>query len=314
MERISIEDLDLDRIEGKKTFRLEVSPLFDCSPISIPCGVISNGEGPKVCILSGQHGNEWNGIYSSQHFFKDLDESSIKGTTIILPVVNPLAFNEKSRVSTIDHIDLNRTFSNQARSKPTKYLGEALFKNILSKMDHVIDLHTGGPGEYSPHVTVASGENEKLASKLLFSKILRDDLIEGGFSEGSLEYTSREEDFTSLTIEAGFQRDIDQGHVDKILDGLENFFRYLDMMAGKSKSIDYETYREKKMVTSPTSGFFEPTIELDDFVESGDTIGKVENILEGEQQVESTTSGKVLYLRKERVVAKGENLLHLVRG
>ncbi len=314
MERISIERLDPEEIEGKKTFQLEISSLFDGSPISVPCGVVSNGEGPKICILSGQHGNEWNGIYASQRFFKNLDEGSIKGTIITLPITNPLAFNEKSRVSSIDHIDLNRTFSNRARSKPTKYLGKALLENIISKMDYVIDIHTGGPGEYSPHVTVASEEDSELASKLLFPAILRDDLIKEGCSEGSLENSSLNEEFTDLTIEAGYQRNIDQDHIDRILDGLQNFFKYLEVLEGESKSIEFETHREKQMVKSTTSGFFEPAVELGDQVEAGDVIGKVENLLEGEEQIESPNSGKILYLRRERVVAEGENLVHLVRG
>jgi len=313
MEHVSIEQLDLDEIKGKETFQLEISSLFDGMPISVPCGVVSNGEGPKMCIISGQHGNEWNGVYSSQRFFKDLEKDSIKGTTIVIPVANPLAFNEKSRVSNIDHIDLNRTFSNSARSKPTKYLGKALLEEVLSNTDYVIDIHSGGPGEYSPHVTVPSVEGLEIASKLLFSTILRDDLVKGECSEGSLEKASLNEDFTNLTIEAGYHRNIDQQYVDKILKGLENLFKDLGILAGESKTIDYEVYREKIKVKSPISGFFDPSVELGDSVEEEDVIGNVEGVLEGGEEVESSYPGKVLYLRRERVVAEGENLVHLVR-
>lgn len=306
MERISIEDLDFESLDGVKTCWLEVFSLFDGSPISLPCGIVSRGEGDRVCIMSGQHGNEWNGIYASQKFFEQISSKDIEGTVIILPVVNPLAFNERSRVSSIDNIDLNRTFMNETRNKPTKYLGRLLLENIFSEVDFTVDLHTGGPGEYSPHVGVPVEEKVELASRLLFN-----DVIVGACSSGSLEEASTNYGFTNLTVEAGFQRNLNYVYIDEILDGLDNFLKSLDILEGHSNVGSFSVYYNKEVLPSPLSGFFKPSVELGDYVEKGEKIGVVEEFFDGGESVEAPATGKVLYLRREDVVGRGENLVHI---
>lgn len=307
MERVSIEEFDLEEIEGAETFRLEIFSLFDDSPISLPCGVISNGGGKKVCILSGQHGNEWNGIYASQHFFKKINPEEINGTLLILPITNPLAYNEKSRVSSIDYTDLNRTFMKKTNTKPTQHLGKILFNKIFTKMDYNIDIHGGGPGEYSPHVALVNDDNIEKASKLLLPSIF----IEHP-DYGSLARASMEEEYTNFTIEMGHQRNLDENYVDMILNGLDNFLKSIQVLPGDSKDNNPNIYRNKEKISSPISGFFEPEVRLGDRIKEGEEIGKVEKIFGNENKVKSSCSGKILYLRREEVVGKGENLAHIV--
>ncbi len=307
MERVSIEEFDMEKTEGKQTVRLDIFSLFDDSPVSLPCGIISNGNERKVCVLSGQHGNEWNGIYASQNYFKRINPEEVSGTLVVLPVTNPLAYNEKSRVSSIDHIDLNRTFLKKDCSKPTEYLGRILFDKIFSEMEYIVDIHGGGPGEYSPHVAVVDEKNVDKASSFL----LPDVYVETK-TDGSLAAASNKCDFENFTIEAGRQRYIDYDHVGEIFEGLDNFLKAADILDGESKDNEVKVYRDKKKVSSPVSGFFRPEVELGDYIEEGEEVGTVEKIFDGERPVKSSHSGMILYLRREGVIGRGENLIHIV--
>lgn len=308
MRRVPIEEFEMEEVEGKESLRLDIFPLFDDSKISLPCGIISKGEDRKVCIISGQHGNEWNGIYASQNYFKKINPEDVNGTLIVLPITNPLAYNEKSRVSSIDHIDLNRTFLGNSCSKPTENLGKILFNELFTEMNHIIDIHGGGPGEYSPHVALPNEENIEQASRFLLPAVF----VESK-TDGSLAAASVESDFTNFTIELGRQRYIDDSYVDLIFDGLDNFLRSIHLFDGEFRENEPEVYRNKKKVSSPISGFFKPEVELGDLVEEGETIGELEKIFGNEKLIESPYAGKILYLRREGVIGRGENLIHIVK-
>lgn len=306
MNNVSIQDFDIEGFEGKEKCKIDVFPLADNTPISLPCGIISSGNGVRVCIVSGQHGNEWNGIYVAQSLFKDISPERVEGTIVILPILNPPAFNEKSRVSSIDKIDLNRTFSRNPPIKPTDHLGKMIFEKILSKMDCLIDIHGGGPGEYAPHVAIVNEDWLDEASKLLIPDIY----IETK-TPGSLAATCYDANIPCLTIEAGVQREIKPEYVTMINKGLRNFLTGKKIIRGKYREIDRHIYRGKKKIPSPTSGFFKPEIDLGRQIKKGEKIGTVEKLFGGKKTIKSPVSGKVLYLRKEKVVSYGENLAHI---
>ncbi|KXA95399.1 hypothetical protein AKJ36_00690 [candidate division MSBL1 archaeon SCGC-AAA259I07] len=306
MDSIPIDGFTVEPTEEKKTLRLEITRLFDDSPVSLPTGLISNGEDTKVCIISGQHGNEWNGIYSSQKFFKNVPHEAVKGTLIVIPIVNPLAFNEKSRVSSVDSIDLNRTYLNHSYRKPAEQIGTKLFAELFGEMDYIIDIHGGGPGEYSPHVAVT---DENLIEKA--SDLLLPDVYLGSSSSGSLASACAKENIPLFTVEAGKRRHIDRAYTDKIIKGLENFLKGVDMLDGKPQEGKPVVHSNKDKVTSPASGFFTPQVDLGDRIEKGDKIGELEKLFGEEKIIRTSVSGKILYLRSEKVVSKGENLIHV---
>jgi len=308
METVPINNFQIDSLKGSKTFRLEITHLSDDSSLAPQCGIISKGEGKKICIVSGQHGNEWNGIYTSQKIFKEIRPEEVKGTIIVIPVANPLAFNEKSRVSTIDNIDLNRTYLKGRYRKPTEILGKMLFEKIFSQVDFLIDIHGGGAGEYKPHVAITNENRADLSSKFLFSDIFVEEK-----TEGSLAAACPESGTDCFTIEAGRQRNLNPSYISQITKGLRNFLKETDTLRGDSEDFKGDIFRRKFEVGSPNSGFFDPDVELGNHIEEEETLGRVERLFKGSEAVRSPTSGKVLYLRREGAVSQGENLTHILR-
>ncbi|OUJ18612.1 putative deacylase [Methanonatronarchaeum thermophilum] len=305
MKRTKIQKFNPDTIKGKKRLKIDTFKLADDSVISLPCGVISKGNKPKIAITGGQHGNEWNGTYITQRLYKEIPLEKTNGTIILLPVLNPPAFNQKTRVSSIDNIDLNRTYLGNDR-KPTERLGKLLFENIFSKMDYIIDIHTGGPGEYLPHTAIIDRERVKEASLMLpYLYIAKS-------TGGSLISSAERETIKSYLIEVGRGRNINYKFVKQVINGIKNFLKGTNITKGQVTKKETETFLNKQKIPSPQSGFFKANTKLGEFIEKGQTIGKIEKMMGQTKTIKSPISGRIIYIRRERVVAEGENVLHLL--
>ncbi|OKY77855.1 MAG: putative deacylase [Candidatus Methanohalarchaeum thermophilum] len=304
-DSLDVKDFELGEYSGKESFRLRTFDLGDGSNLSLPCGVISREEGPTVCIVGGQHGIEWNGTYISQKIFKQIDKKKVTGNLVVLPILNPLAFNQKSRVSSIDSIDLNRTYLSKNYRKPTERLGKLLFENIFSKMDYVVDVHTGGPGEYLPHAAVTNRKRISEASLILpyiyVAKNWGNTLVSSSESQG----------IRSILLEIGRGRNINYEYVDKTIDGLKNYLKATKLLKGSIDKRDEDVFVNKEKIGSPFSGFFKSNVELGEYIEEGEVIGIVEKILGKKEEIYSPISGRILYLRRERAVAEGESIVHI---
>src|SRR5687768_9767688 len=80
-------DIDLDR-EGKQFgyLRLNVSSHERPSSfIPIPIAVFSNGEGPRILLLGGVHGDEYESQIMLMKLIRTLDIQKVRGQLIILP-------------------------------------------------------------------------------------------------------------------------------------------------------------------------------------------------------------------------------------
>ena len=145
------------RAAGRQRLRLVVRQLSDGSFVTMPAAVLSDGrDSPRMVLVAGQHGDEWNGPWILHRLANLLNPDEVHGTLVILPITNPLAFNEGRRVSAVDSIDLNRSYGGGRPRKPTEHLGALLWKSVFSRTDYLIDLHSGGPGEYLPFAAPAA--------------------------------------------------------------------------------------------------------------------------------------------------------------
>jgi N-alpha-acetyl-L-2,4-diaminobutyrate deacetylase len=62
----------------------------------------------------------------------------------MIPVANPFAFSAGARTSPGDGINLARVFPGKKDGTPTELLARFLFDEFASKVDYLIDLHSGG--------------------------------------------------------------------------------------------------------------------------------------------------------------------------
>lgn len=296
---------------AKEALRLRLWDLEDGASLALTCGIIAGRkEGPMVSIVSGQHGDEWNGVYLCHQLFNLIEPQDIQGKIVIIPVANPWAFWEKQRISSVDGVDMNRCYTFLTDRRPTEKIARLLFERIFKESDYVIDIHSGGSGEYLPNVGVTEQGRVELALSFNTGYVIIIDK-----DRGSLVPACERNSIPAFSVEIGKGLSIDYQSGDLFVnEGLFNFLRTIGILAGTVNTIkDQQLFTAKTVVNAPVSGFFHPAVELGQLVEADQSIGGVASLFSPKSVTARTSvGGTVIYLRREEKVAVGDSLLHLV--
>lgn len=102
----------------------------------------SNNEGPRVLLIGGVHGDEYEPIAALIQIVHELEGALSRGSVTIVPVSNPSAFMSKSRYGE-DGLDLARICPGNETGTPSERAAHAISEKIRSS-DILIDFHTGG--------------------------------------------------------------------------------------------------------------------------------------------------------------------------
>ncbi|MGZ9724162.1 succinylglutamate desuccinylase/aspartoacylase domain-containing protein [Rhizobium miluonense] len=149
-------DLDLNA-EGHQRgwLRLNVSSSTNTGFIPIPVATFKNGDGPKVLLLGGVHGDEYEGQVMAMKLMRSLKLENVRGQIIILNATNAPAAYAGSRTSPLDDGNLNRAYPGDPRGTPTEEIAYLLNEVLLPGVDYLLDIHSGGTANYflpSAHV------------------------------------------------------------------------------------------------------------------------------------------------------------------
>lgn len=100
-------------------------------------------EGPAVWLTACVHGDEVGGIAVIQEIFKRLRKHPLKkGSLHAFPLMNPIGFENASRVLPVSQEDLNRSFPGDTKGTLAERIAYKIFNTILAtKPALVIDLH-----------------------------------------------------------------------------------------------------------------------------------------------------------------------------
>ena len=112
--------------------------------IPIPIVVLRNGDGPTALLVSGTHGDEYEGQVALCNLTKSLDPARIQGRVIILPAANFPAALAGRRTSPIDEGNLNRLFPGDPDGMVTEQIAYHIEHELVPMADLVCDLHSGG--------------------------------------------------------------------------------------------------------------------------------------------------------------------------
>lgn len=119
--------------------------------IPIPIVVLQNGAGPTALLISGTHGDEYEGQVALCNLARDLKPDMIQGRVILLPAANLPAAMAGLRTSPLDDGNLNRLFPGDPEGTPTEQIAYFIEHELVSRADMVVDLHSGGSSlDYVP--------------------------------------------------------------------------------------------------------------------------------------------------------------------
>ncbi|ULH17940.1 succinylglutamate desuccinylase/aspartoacylase family protein (plasmid) [Deinococcus sp. KNUC1210] len=186
-------------------------------------------EGPTLLVTAGVHGAEYASI-DAAYLIADTDPLLLRGTLIVLPIVNPSAFWQRSiYVNPIDGRNLNRMFPGRARGTYAEQLAAWLHEEFLSRADAVIDLHGGDLVEaLEPFSIYVRGHepSRRLALAVGLPHLIASE------SRGTTCEVTRTHGIPAIIAEASGQGQRGAADVLLLVQGVRNAMQYLGMMPG----------------------------------------------------------------------------------
>lgn len=147
---------------GTKAFGwLDVAILANGGPLRIPVHVVAGSQpGPRLTVISTQHGYEITEIEVCHEIVEETDPLQLKGTLVVVPVANPIAFEMASRTTWIDGLygdngNMNRVWPGRPDGWITERMVYLMGEQLIKGSDAVIDLHDGAPAP--PGLTIYYG-------------------------------------------------------------------------------------------------------------------------------------------------------------
>lgn len=125
--------------------RVAVTTRLDGAELTIPVHVVRGAkDGPTLTLVSAMHGSEWFSIRIVEDLIAKLRPAELTGTFIGIPVANPIALERFTRMTPdeSDEPDLNRVWPG-GTTWVTEQIAAALDRDVLSRTDYLIDVHTG---------------------------------------------------------------------------------------------------------------------------------------------------------------------------
>ena len=127
--------------------------------IPIPVASLKNGDGPRVLLMAGNHGDEYEGQVALGKLIRSLEPADMRGRIIILPSANFPAAMAGMRTSPLDEGNLNRSFPGDPYGGPTEQIADYIESVLLPQCDFVFDFHSGGSSlTYVPSALLRRGQ------------------------------------------------------------------------------------------------------------------------------------------------------------
>lgn len=305
---------------SRKNGYLEVG----CTPtskIKLPFTIVHGSKkGLVLALTAGIHGCEYSGIEAAIRITNMVNPQKLTGTILSIPLVNPPAFESRTAyVCPIDGVNINRIFPGDPDGSISYRIADAVFQNVISQANYLIDLHGADiPEELPPSGLIllrpigdkrVDKESEKLAHLLDSEYILMTEL------DGTCIGEAGKTGVPSVGFEAGGKAGIiDEESVEFYVNGVLNVMKFLKMISGSP----IKTITPKKRITklhrvrSKTCGIFCPNIRAGEMISKGDIIGQVKNLRGKKVEDIIACSEGVILIRITNVTINSGDLIMII--
>jgi predicted deacylase len=277
--------------------------------LGIPLLVVNGtAPGPVLCVDAGVHGDEYDGQEAVRRIVAETDPATLRGTLVGIPCMNTAAFEAASRVSGLDHANLNRIFPGDADGSFSLRLAATFVEQVVPAIDVLVDLHTGGTfGEIAP-LTIVQGGFEELATPIGLAA--GHQLIwKGGKWGGTVRHPTLQAGKPAITIEAGGGTYREQ-NVDLHVGSIRNIMRQLGMIDGEVELRETYTEVAGTFARCAAGGFFLDYAEPGDECKAGDLLAAiVDHYGHTLEEVRAPQDGIVLWQRRIRTARPGDEVV-----
>lgn len=278
--------------------------------------------GPRLCVVTGTHGDELEGQYVAWQLARMLDEhrEHLTGTVDIYPALNPLGISTIYRGLPNFDLDMNRIFPGGQDSSMYEYVSSAIIED-LKGADLCIDIHASNIFlRELPQVRIS----QETAPQLLpLAQHLNMNLVwihsAATVLQSTLAHSLNSTGTPTLVVEMGVGMRITREYGEQLIHGIFSVMSHLGIWSESVSPVAppiVSSDGHVGFVNANESGIFLPGAAHMDRVKAGQELGVVADPLTGQvrEVLKSPVSGLLFTLREYPVVYSGSLIARVLGG
>ncbi|WP_207062152.1 succinylglutamate desuccinylase/aspartoacylase family protein [Motiliproteus sp. SC1-56] len=299
----------------RRTLHLDLARLYTHTRLDLDVEVIHGRRpGPTLLISATIHGDELNGVEICRQLLKHKALTRLRGTLIVVPVVNIFGFIQRSRYLP-DRRDLNRCFPGSEKGSLGSRVAHLFRTQVLAHASHVIDLHTGAAHRSNlPQIraNLSNPDAEGMAQAFGAPVILDSKTL-----DGSMRECADEMGIPLILYEAGEALRFDDSAIRGGLRGILRVLRHLEMLPPLQRTrpqLEPVTANSSYWVRAHYDGIYRPLIRLGQRVTRGQVLGLIASPFGNwEEPITATHPGILIGRTNIPLVNEGDALFHIAR-
>jgi len=313
LQRKSVDDWNGTKVPPGESqdIDLAITESYSGMTLRIPLHVRrGKEEGPTVFVSAALHGDEINGTGAVRSLLMAPDFEVTRGSVILIPVLNLLAFDRHSRYLP-DRRDLNRCFPGTSRGSLASRMARVVFTEIVARSDFGIDLHTAALRRTNyPNIR---GNMSIPAVRTLAEAFGSELIVNGVGPKRSLRREATAAGCPTIILEGGEVWKVEPSIVEASVRGICNVLRHMKMIEGEPITPDYQVViEETKWLRAESGGFLQFHVKPGDIVKKDQPISTNASLLGHEQSVLTAPFDAVIIgMTTIPAVSPGEPICHL---
>ena len=299
----------------RRTVDLPVSVLSDHTPVSMSAHVIhGKADGPVMFVSAGIHGDEVIGVEILRRLLRAPNLKSLRGTLIVVPVVNAYGFITHSRYLP-DRRDLNRVFPGSTKGSLASRLAHLFMTEIVARSDLGIDLHSAAIHRTNlPQIRISAKNSEMAKLAEVFGAPV---ILQSTLREGSLRAAAKDIGKNVLLYEAGEGLRFDEMSVRAGVAGILRVMRHIGQIPGKGVAkpkVASQYCGSSTWLRAPMGGLLRAFRAEGDVVAQGDVMAVVSDPFgEKEAEIPAPFDGIIIGRAVMPIVNEGDAVFHLAQ-
>lgn len=300
---------------ARRTVDLPLSLLSNHTPITLPVmGVHGRRSGPVVFVSAAIHGDEVIGVEIVRRLAKHPALRRIRGTLLLVPIVNVLGFIGHSRYLP-DRRDLNRSFPGSATGSLASQLADLFLREVVQKSDYGLDLHSAAVHRTNlPQLRVSPNDAKAMELAKAFGPPI---ILHSPLRQNSLRQAASEHGVPILLYEAGEALRFDESSIRVGVRGALRVLKHLGMIADSGIAIPTDppiVSLRSSWLRAPEGGVLRVNRSTGEIVAAGEKVGLISDPFgERETEVISNRAGVIVGRINLPIVNQGDALFHIAK-
>jgi len=274
--------------------------------------------GPTFLITAGIHAAEYTGIEAAIRLGRTISPDAVRGTILILPLLNRPGFYERSiYVNPEDGDNLNRLFPGKPDGTWGERFAHHLLTEIITKCDYSIDLHAGDLIEdLEPFVIYRETGTPALDERIrgMADAYGARWAVKGmptSERPGSLFAVASLNGVASMIAESGGRGLLIEEDVARHVTGVTNILRAIGLLSGTPERVEPPTVvKSFEWLRSPVEGIFHSHVRVAQLVKPRDLLGDMTDLVgEPLAAITAPVGGVVLFIVTSPAIKKNGLLL-----